>query len=164
MSKHIWDLTPQDLAEHALWQLPMWKGDSDEKTVVMPATIDDAFTRHSKLLVKAKFVDASGAEFVGYIYYGLTEIEYSQPCMFVKGKAINFWLGTLKHNEDEADLVKFNFPIVATSAPIHGLVARTVIIKGYDYFTEVLPLGQYTANESHKMTDKIWSILLRRLF
>lgn len=162
MDKHIWDITPQDLSEHALWQLPLWKGDSCEKTIVTPVTSNNDFTHKSKLLVKAKFVDASGSEYVGYIYYGMTDIEYSQPCMFVRGKAINFWLGTSKYNK--ADLIKFNFPIVATSTIVHGLVEQTVVIGGYGCFTELLPSKQYTDKNLHKKPNKIWSFLLRRLF
>jgi len=131
MSKHIWDITLQDLSEHAIWQFPMWKDDSYEETIVIPATKDDVLNPNSQLLVKAKFIDASGSDFVGYINYGLTEIEYSQPCMFVKGEAINFWFGISKPRE--ADLTKLNFPVVATSVPIYGLVVQSVTIKGYGY-------------------------------
>lgn len=131
MTKHIWDITLQDLSEHAIWQFPMWKDDSCEETIVIPATKDDALNPNSQLLVKAKFIDAAGSEFVGYINYGLTDVEYSQPCMFVKGEAINFWFGISKPSE--TDLTKLHFPVVATSAAIYGLVAQSVTIKGYGY-------------------------------
>mgnify|MGYP003385166325 FL=1 len=134
MSKHLWDITLQDLSEHAVWQFPMWKDDSCDETIVIPATKNDALNLNSQLIVKAKFIDAVGSEFVGYINYGLTEVEYSQPCMFVKGEAINFWFGISKPNE--ADLTKLNFPVVATSVPIYGLVSQSVTIKGYGYINE----------------------------
>jgi hypothetical protein len=134
MSKHIWDITLQDLTEHAVWQFPMWKDDSCDETIVIPATEHDALSPNSQLIVKARFIDAIGFEFVGYIKYGLTEVEYSQPCMFIKSEAINFWFGFSKPNE--ADLTKLNFPIVATSVPIYCLVAQSVTIEGYGYINE----------------------------
>jgi hypothetical protein len=134
MRKHIWDITLQDLSKHAVWQFPIWKDDSCEETIVIPATKDDSLNPNSQLLVKARFTDSIGSEFDGYINYGLTDVEFSQPCMFVKGKAINFWFGISK--PDEAVLTKLSFPVVATSVSIYDLAAKSVTIKGYGYINE----------------------------
>mgnify|MGYP000088276040 CR=1 FL=1 len=37
MSKQIWDVTLQDLLEHSVWQFPMWKDDSCDETIIIPA-------------------------------------------------------------------------------------------------------------------------------
>ncbi|WP_218398502.1 hypothetical protein [Alteromonas lipotrueae] len=134
MSKQIWDITLQDLSDHSVWQFPMWKDDSFDETMIAPANESDALDPNSNIIVKAQFIDADGSEYVGFINYGLTEIEYSQPCMFVKGKAVNFWFGISKPSK--ADLTKLNFPIVVTSIPVYGLVSKTVNIDGYGYLNE----------------------------
>ena len=134
MSKHIWDITLQDLSEHSVWQFPMWKDDSCDETIIVPANESDASDPNSNIIVKAQFIDANGSEFVGFINYGLTEVEYSQPCMFVKGEAVDFWFGSTKPNK--ANLTKLNFPIVVTSIPVYGLESKTVNIDGYGYINE----------------------------
>jgi len=134
MSKKIWDITLQDLSAHSVWQFPMWKDDSCDETIIVPANETDALNLNSNIIVKAQFIDAVGFEFVGFINYGLTEIEYSQPCMFVKGEAVNFWFGFSQPSK--ADLIKLNFPIVATSIPVYDLASKSVNIDGYGYINE----------------------------
>ena len=134
MSKQIWNITLQDLSDHSVWQFPMWKDDSCDETIIVPANESDALDPNSNIIVKAHFIDAVGSEFVGFINYGLTEIEYSQPCMFVKDEAVNFWFGISKPSK--ADLTKLYFPIVVTSIPVYGLESKTVNIVGYGYINE----------------------------
>ena len=134
MSKQIWDITLQDLLEHSVWQFPMWKDDSCDETTIIPANENDALDPNSNIIVEAQFVDAVGSEFIGFINYGLTEIGYSQPCMFVNDNVVNFWFGISKPNK--ADLIKLNFPIVATSIPVYGLTSISVNIDGYGYINE----------------------------
>jgi hypothetical protein len=55
----------------------MWKDDSCDETIIAPASENDALNPNSNIIVRAKFIDAIGSEFVGYINYGLTEIKYS---------------------------------------------------------------------------------------
>lgn len=130
----MWDITLQDLSDHSVWQFPMWKDDSFIETMIVPATEEDALDPNSNIIVKAQFIDSAGFEFVGFINYGLSEIEYSQPCMFIKGEVINFWYGIAKPNK--ADLIKLNFPIVATSISVYGLKPKSVNIAGYGYINE----------------------------
>ncbi|PKG82863.1 hypothetical protein CXF85_12065 [Colwellia sp. 75C3] len=134
MSKQIWDITLQDLSDHSVWHFPIWKDDSCDETIISPANESDALNPNSNIIVKAQFIDAVGSEFVGFIYYGLTEIGYSQPCMFVKSEIVNFWFGISKPNE--VGLIKLNFPIVATSIPVYGLESKSVKIDGYGYINE----------------------------
>ncbi|MBE0377567.1 hypothetical protein [Pseudoalteromonas prydzensis] len=134
MSKHIWDITINDLSEHSVWQFLMWKDNSCDETIIAPASGKDALNSNSNIIVKAKFIDAIGSEFLGFINYGLTEIEYSQPCMFVKDEVVNFWFGISKPSK--VDLIKLNFPIVATSVPAYGLESKSVNIDGYGYINE----------------------------
>lgn len=134
MSKQIWDITRQDLSEHTVWQFPIWKDDSFDETTIIPAMESDTLDPNSVIIVKANFTDAIGAAFVGYIHYGLTEIESSQPCMFKNNEVITFWYGISKPNK--VDLIKLHFPIIATSVPINGLVSKSVIIDGYSYINE----------------------------
>ena len=107
MSKFMWDLTIQDLSEHAIWQFLHWKDDSIDETIVSPASEADANDPNSELLVKAQFTDAIGNKFCGYIKVGLTGIENSQPCIFADGETINFWFGISKPNSSK--LPKLNF-------------------------------------------------------
>ncbi|WP_076926024.1 hypothetical protein [Pseudoalteromonas sp. EB27] len=134
MNKQIWEITVQDLSDHTVWQFPMWKNDSFDETVIVPANESDALDPNSKIIVKTKFLDSEGYEFVGFINYGLTEIEYSQPCMFVKDEVVGFWFGISKPSK--ADLTKLNFPIVATSIAVYGLKPKSVVIEGYGYINE----------------------------
>jgi hypothetical protein len=97
----------------------MWKDDSCEETSIAPANENDALNPNSNIIVRAKFIDAIGSEFISHINYGLTEIKYSQPCTFVKDEVVSFWFGISKPSK--ADLIKLNFPIVATSMPAYGL-------------------------------------------
>ncbi|MBR9729655.1 hypothetical protein ACFOD0_02670 [Shewanella intestini] len=133
MSKYLWDLTLQDFKEHSVWQLAYWKDDSLEETVVCPASKSDALNLNSELLVKAKFKDALGVEFVGYVKYGATGIEASQPCMFIGNTHITFWFGISTPNI--SNLVKLNFPIIVTSEATYGLKEQTETIKGYGYIS-----------------------------
>ena len=134
MSKQIWDITLQDLSNHSVWQFPMWKDDSCEETIIAPANESDALNPNSNIIVKAQFVDAVGFEFIGYINYGLTDIGYSQPCMFVQDDIVSFWFGISKPKK--ADLIKLNFPILATSIPVYGLEPKSVSIDGYGYIND----------------------------
>lgn len=131
MSKNIWEITLQDLSDHTVWQFPMWKDDSCEETVIVPASEGDALDPNSNIIVRTRFIDATGCEFVGFMNYGLADIEYSQPCMFVEGKITSFWFGVAKPSE--ADLIKLKFPIVATSIPVYGLEPQSVVIEGYGF-------------------------------
>jgi hypothetical protein len=134
MSKQIWEITLQDLLDHSVWQFPMWKDDSCDETIIVPANESDALDPNSNIIIKAQFVDAVGSEFVGYINYGLTEIGYPQPCMFVNDKVVNFWFGISKPSK--ADLIKLNFPIVAKSIPAYDLKSKSIYIEGYGYKNE----------------------------
>lgn len=55
----------------------MWKDDSCDETIIALASENDALNPNSNIIGRAKFIDAIGSEFVGYINYGLTEIKYS---------------------------------------------------------------------------------------
>jgi hypothetical protein len=55
----------------------MWKDDSCEETSIAPANEHDALNPNSNIIVRAKFIDAIGSEFISHINYGLTEIKYS---------------------------------------------------------------------------------------
>jgi hypothetical protein len=134
MSKRIWDITLQDLSDHAVWQFPMWKDDSCDETIIVPANESDALDPNSNIIIKTRFLDAAGTEFVGFIRNGLTEIEFSQPCMFFNDEVVSFWFGISKPNK--VDLIKLNFPIVATSIPVYGLESQSVKIEGYGYIDE----------------------------
>lgn len=134
MSKQIWEITLQDLSEHTVWQFPMWKDDSYDETVIIPANESDALDPNANIIVRANFIDANDFEFVGFIYYGLAEVEYSQPCMFAKDEIVSFWFGISKPSK--ADLIKLNFPIVATSIPTYGLKSQSVTIEGYSYIND----------------------------
>lgn len=134
MSKHIWDITPQDLSDHSVWQFPMWEDDSCDETIIIPANNDDAVNPNSSIIVKADFTDAVGSTFVGYIYFGQTNVEDSQPCMFIENKPIQFWFGISK--PDKVNLVELNFPILAISVPVYGLPSKSVTIDGYGYINE----------------------------
>ncbi|PMN99853.1 hypothetical protein BCT19_04085 [Vibrio splendidus] len=134
MAKQIWEITPQDIQDYAVWQFPSWKDDSHDETVICQASQDDALDPNSNIIVRAKFVDANGNEFIGFIHYGLAEVEHSQPNMFVNGKTVGFWFGITKPNHN--DLIRLNFPIVITSESVFGLEQITVTIEGYSYVNE----------------------------
>jgi len=127
----IWEITLQELSEHAVWYFPMSEDVEGDETTICPATENIALDPNSQIIVRSKFTDAVGSEFFGYLYYGLLEIEYSQPCMFVDNKPVNFWFGITKPKE--ADLVELKFPIVAVSLPVFGLVAKSIKIDGYGF-------------------------------
>ena len=131
MSKFIWEITAQDLLEHAIWQFPHWKDETVDETVISPASESDALDPNSDLLVKAKFTDAKGNKFFGYIKIASTGIENTQPCMFFNGEAIGFWFSISKPNS--CDLPKLHFPIEAVSESIHGLPSQVETIRGYGY-------------------------------
>ncbi|GGJ06455.1 hypothetical protein GCM10007978_49950 [Shewanella hanedai] len=131
MSKFIWEITPQDLLEHSIWQLPYWEDDSVEESVVAPASKADALDPNSELLVKANFTDSKGSEFLGYIRFGLAGIENTQPCMFVSGMATGFWFGFSK--PEYSELQQLDFPITGVTESEYGLPSQVEIIEGYGY-------------------------------
>ena len=127
----IWEITLKELSDHAVWYFPMYEDDECDETSVLPATEKIALDPNSQIIVRSKFTDAVGVEFYGYIYYGLLEIGYSQPCMFVDNKPVTFWFGITKPKE--ADLIELKFPIVAVSLPVFGLGAKSIKIDGYGF-------------------------------
>lgn len=129
MDKFCWEITVQDLNEHAVWLFKYCKDDSVDETIVTPATEADTLNPNNHLLVKSLFTDANGNKFLGYINIGLAGIEYTQPCMFVDDEPVGFWFGISTPNT--IDLPKLNFPIQAVSEPIHGLPSQIEIINGY---------------------------------
>ena len=134
MSKHNWDITQQDLFEHPVWYFPMSDCVDIDETIVVPATIEQTLDPNSQIIVRALFKDSYGGEYTGYIYYGLDELEYSQPCLYKDCEAVNFWFGiTVPAKED---LPKLAFPLIARSFPIKGLDTKTIKIEGYGYIDE----------------------------
>ena len=131
MDKYIWEITVQDINEHAVWLFKYCKDDSVDETIVTPASEADTLNLHNQLLVKSQFTDAIGNKFCGYINIGLVGVEYTQPCMFVDDEPVGFWFGISTPNT--IDLPKLNFPIQAVSEPIYGLPSQIETISGYGY-------------------------------
>jgi len=113
---------------------PHGKDDSHEETIICPASQADALDPNSNIIVRVRFVDANGNEFIGFIHYGLAEVEYSQPNMFVNEKTVGFWFGIMRPNQ--SDLIRLNFPLVITSESVFGLEQITVTIEGYSFVNE----------------------------
>lgn len=131
VSKFIWELTVQDLSEHAIWLFPHSTDDSIDETIVTPATKSDVLDPNTELLVKAQFTDAIGNKYLGYMKTGLVGIEYTQPCMFSDGESIGFWFGISKPNL--SDLPKLHFPISVVSESLYGLPSQVETLKGFGY-------------------------------
>ncbi|WP_413487542.1 hypothetical protein [Shewanella baltica] len=132
MSKFVWELTPQDLLEHSVWQFLHWKDDAEDETVVGPASESDAIDPNASLIVKAIFTDSNGDEFLGYVRFGQTGIANTQPCMFIGEATIGFWFGISK--PDCSELRVLSFPITIVTKCAYDLPTQVEIMKGFGFF------------------------------
>jgi hypothetical protein len=134
MYKQIWDITLDDLIKNPVWYFPMIEeGDFDEATV-SPANSAIANDSNIQVLVLSDFVDSKNKKYQGYVFFGDSNIEVSQPCMFIDDEAIVFWFGIVK--PDGSKLKKLSFPIIATSRTVFGLESITVEINNYGYLDD----------------------------
>ena len=58
MDKFIWEITVQDINEHAVWLFKYFKDDSVDETIVTPASEANTLNPNNHLLVKSLFTDA----------------------------------------------------------------------------------------------------------
>lgn len=134
MHKQVWEITPQDLEMHPVWYFPMIEeGEYDEATV-MPANEEIAADQNNQFIVIADFIDSSGNKYLGYVYLGKSDIEYSQPCMFLPNDVVTFWFGIVKPEKNS--LAELSFPIKAMSHSVYGLGQLEVTIEHYGYYDE----------------------------
>ena len=134
MHKQVWDITLNDLTENPVWYFPMIEEDGFDEASVMPADENIVREPNNQCIALSDFVDANGNVYMGFIYLGDNEIEYSQPCMFLGDEPVTFWFGIVKPNVKE--LKQLAFPIVATSRSVMGLASQSVTIEQYGYFND----------------------------
>ena len=134
MNKKIWQLTEDDLKNNPVWYFPMSGDDGFDEENVLPATLSQTNDPNTLVVIAADFSDADGNEYFGYLYWGETELGYSQPCMYVNGAAVTFWYGIVQ--PEIKSLLKVKFPIHAVSRAEMGLQPLTINISGYGYLNE----------------------------
>jgi len=131
MNIKIWQLTETDFIENPVWYFPMYEDEVFDEENVLPATLENTSDPNTQFVVAADFKDSTGQTYFGYLYWGDTELSYSQPCMFVQGAPVTFWFGIIQ--PDKGSVPKVNFPITAVSRPELGLKPITVKIPAYGY-------------------------------
>ncbi len=134
MNKKVWQLTEQDFNRNPVWYFPMGEDEEFDEENVLPANFELANDPNTLVVVAADFSDSKNQTYFGYIYWGETDLGYSQPCMYVNETAVTFWFGIVQPEWD--NLPKVNFPITVVSRVELGLKPITINISGYGYLNE----------------------------
>ncbi len=105
IQKQLYELTPADLEEFAIWVFPHGEDNDDdeidEETVHGVNLNNFSFDR--AFLCKAKFALADGREYIG-IVRPANSLGDSEPWFFVnETTAAYFWFGIVKPEKDELD-------------------------------------------------------------
>lgn len=92
--KQVYDLTEEDILTHQCWYFPMDETVQDELTV-RPAPVGLESHSDYQCIVRTSYSDASGGEYVGYVYWGRPElVQHLKPTMFTGKECITFWYGS----------------------------------------------------------------------
>jgi hypothetical protein len=134
MHKQVWDISLDDLKKHPVWYFPMIEEGGFDEATVMPADSKIVSNPNVQVLVLSDFVDSKNEKYQGYIYLGQSNIETSQPCMFINDEAVTFWFGIIKPDMNKLKIL--SFPIIATSRNVYGLETIAVEINSYGYFDD----------------------------
>jgi hypothetical protein len=138
MSKQVYDLTPEDIATHAVWVFPMDDSVIDEASV-RPVQLGEDVPDGLQRLTRARFVDANGRCFPGYIYPGAgTKVEDERPVAWCGSLCITFWNGMCVPSAEYLEKIsKSNvcWP-VTYEADVDGLKSKQGLLDGIYYFAD----------------------------
>ena len=154
--KQVYDLTPRDLAMHAVWEFALdEEGDEDQdEATVRPFTVDTVVDPSvGMLIVSATFTLNDGSTRTGYLtppFQGDPSLGVVQPVVVTDQGQVLFWLGVIaptseqlageyERLQSDADST---FPIHFQSdlPSIHGPIAGTI---GGFYVLEDFSTGQF---------------------
>ncbi|MGF1742878.1 hypothetical protein L4C34_17745 [Vibrio profundum] len=134
MEKHLWEISLDDLRVDPIWYYKHCIDSDYDETILSPASRVVCKDPNVALIGLATFLDAKGQTYEGYVHLGLKALCYSQPCLFLEGKAVTLWFGSV--NPSSENLPHINFPLVVTSTQHCGVDAMAFVIKGFDYIKE----------------------------
>ncbi|TPW23430.1 hypothetical protein FH712_10055 [Marinobacter nauticus] len=130
MRKQIWELTEPDIEKHPFWVFPMDEG--EDETEIRPARDMELNDPNSHLLVRARFTEYNGDEWLGYVIWSRpADIASCQPLLWRNREAIGFWFGITRPSSDDSS--KVSFPVVAKSEALPEFGAITLAIPGLCY-------------------------------
>ena len=138
MSKQVYDLTPEDIATHAVWVFPMDDSVNDEASV-RPVQLGEDVPDGLQRLARARFVDATGRCFPGYIYPGAgTKVEDVRPVAWCGPLCITFWNGMRAPSGDYLENISkanVSWP-VAYETDVDGLASQQGLLEGIYYLAD----------------------------
>lgn len=98
-----------DIKQKDLIDFPVWKDTGNDDETIEPLTIMSEFYENNTI-VMTKFIDSSGVEFVGYVYYSSTnKIDHIFPVMFIGDSDENkiyFWKGIVRPSVDDVKIIR----------------------------------------------------------
>ena len=99
--KQVYDLTPEDLGRHAVWELALDEEgeEGQDEATVRPYPLEGPLDPSSGMfIVRARLQLADGTQLRGYLtppVQGASDLGTLQPVIVVDGGQVGFWCGML---------------------------------------------------------------------